>query len=1236
MAAAVLPLLTSIGLKAQRCGFSPDPELVKRMTDTREARQNFDVSAMRGTVKWVPIKFHIVRTTACTGGANEAVLPGLLDRLNRDYAPANVQFFQCGVPEIICNDTYYDMQLSTEEAPLCNTHDVPNVLNMYFFNQLGQFAPTGLDGTAYFPGGPNRVHIMAAAATNGELLAHEVGHFFGLYHTHQSWNDPVSGECVSGANCATAGDEVCDTPAEPNYFSMPGLLTSCTYTGTILDVCSAPYVSPDVGNFMNYAPYFCQDHFTSGQYNRIGYGAFVDRASLACVPDIDRPCGSPVTAFPYFQNFDVAGIGDWWNSTRDNFNWFVTAVGPQAPATGPTAPGDGPKFAYIEATGNTPNKVAVLESPCFDLTKTQRPELSFLYHMTGANIGTLSLEATTNGGASWFVLHTRTGAQAAGWLNQKIDLSQYVSHTFFKVRFCASTTLADLGDIAIDDFKIYSNPCSGTGSTTITHTDLACNYVHSGEAKVVGAPVGSTYQWSTGYATSTIIGTSAVLTGLQPGPYQVSVTYAGCVTTLGAFVEDKSFRITLSPTHPTTVGGTGSIKVNMVDGTSPYSVVIWEGPVSGSAAPSGSVHNITGLPPGFYQVKVKDGSACYAGESVTINTYTPPFCGCSGSVGVGYFESFEAGLGNWTVCTNPVNYFPWAIGTGDMAPVGTTGPTTATLPNVPKGAYVGNNYIYAVSASYVSPQTSALIASPCLNFTGVANPAVTFKWHRLGPNVNNLQVYLNKQGAGPPTLLATLSGVNADQWNTATVDLSLAGNTNGEYSLMFRALAPIAGTQGDIAIDAVEFINCTGSGPAVTTSFSNASCGNDGSATVTATCTAGVPTYAWSNGATTSTVNGLAPGNYSCTVSCPSTTCTRIVFFTIAAQRMIPSTNVTHVLLAGQANGAVDLVVTGGRAPYTYSWTGPGGFTASTQDISNLLAGTYAVTITDAVGCVVTTTALVRDGGCHSALVNANGYLETFDANFGSWNNVVEPANGTDWTWTNLASAGTNSGPTTGSVTPGYVYTNSNPPGNASPKVAHLVSNCIDLRRASSATFFFEYSQINNSPSSAATMGDLALDISTDQGQTWVASGFTSTGLTATTWVTGNVSLAAYVGKVIKLRFTVAMGSQNRSDVGLDNLRITGTFFREQPEVATSLTGIVLYPNPTSDALFVNYSNELGVPIQCRILDLSGQVLSTWEQEGQPGAQQLEVDTRTLSSGLYLLEMEAAGEKNVKRFSVIR
>lgn len=51
----------------------------------------------------------------------------------------------------------------------------------------------------------------------------------------------------------------------------------------------------------------------------------------------------------------------------------------------------------------------------------------------------------------------------------------------------------------------------------------------------------------------------------------------------------------------------------------------------------------------------------------------------------------------------------------------------------------------------------------------------------------------------------------------------------------------------------------------------------------------------------------------------------------------IPNTN----------TGEIDLNVIGGTPSYTYSWTGPNGFTASTQDISNLEVGAYTVTITD-------------------------------------------------------------------------------------------------------------------------------------------------------------------------------------------------------------------------------------------------------------------------------------------------
>ena len=49
----------------------------------------------------------------------------------------------------------------------------------------------------------------------------------------------------------------------------------------------------------------------------------------------------------------------------------------------------------------------------------------------------------------------------------------------------------------------------------------------------------------------------------------------------------------------------------------------------------------------------------------------------------------------------------------------------------------------------------------------------------------------------------------------------------------------------------------------------------------------------------------------------------------------------------GSNDGYIQLNVTGGSGTYDYSWTGPGGFTASTPDISNLIAGTYTATVID-------------------------------------------------------------------------------------------------------------------------------------------------------------------------------------------------------------------------------------------------------------------------------------------------
>lgn len=59
------------------------------------------------------------------------------------------------------------------------------------------------------------------------------------------------------------------------------------------------------------------------------------------------------------------------------------------------------------------------------------------------------------------------------------------------------------------------------------------------------------------------------------------------------------------------------------------------------------------------------------------------------------------------------------------------------------------------------------------------------------------------------------------------------------------------------------------------------------------------------------------------------------------------------------STGSVDLTVTGGIAPFVYSWTGPSGYTASTEDISGLNAGTYVVTVTDKFCGTATITVIV-------------------------------------------------------------------------------------------------------------------------------------------------------------------------------------------------------------------------------------------------------------------------------------
>lgn len=110
------------------------------------------------------------------------------------------------------------------------------------------------------------------------------------------------------------------------------------------------------------------------------------------------------------------------------------------------------------------------------------------------------------------------------------------------------------------------------------------------------------------------------------------------------------------------------------------------------------------------------------------------------------------------------------------------------------------------------------------------------------------------------------------------------------------------------------------------------------------------PTYQWSNppGGTTQDLSGLGAGTYTVTI----TVGTQVIIATETLNDPQPISvtgSITNPNPAGACNGAVDITVTGGTPPYTYNWntTPP----SSNQDIFNLCAGSYTVTVTDSKNC---------------------------------------------------------------------------------------------------------------------------------------------------------------------------------------------------------------------------------------------------------------------------------------------
>jgi len=201
---------------------------------------------------------HVVRDTFGEPNITPEEILAAVDSMNLDFAPICVNFEICAFKDIP-NFQYDDLEDGDELNEMFAYYNDEKRINMYFVSSSAE----PFCGVATLGGD------CMAEGTN--TLSHEMGHYFGLLHTFEGAGMPGS-ELVDGSNCTTAGDLVCDTPADPYMENDPVdqyvNQEMCRFILPAKDANDDWFV-PDVGNIMSYYQSSCSCGFTHGQYLRM-------------------------------------------------------------------------------------------------------------------------------------------------------------------------------------------------------------------------------------------------------------------------------------------------------------------------------------------------------------------------------------------------------------------------------------------------------------------------------------------------------------------------------------------------------------------------------------------------------------------------------------------------------------------------------------------------------------------------------------------------------------------------------------------------------------------------------------------------------------------------------------------------------------------------------------------------------------------------------------------------------
>lgn len=230
---------------------------------------NSNLTDTNYSLKYYKILFHIVRQTDGTinndFNVNENISKAIL-YMNSKFIDANVQFYVCDL-HYIDDDRFYNFDISNDQNLIMDTYNQDDAINIYLFNTMYDEIKGDMWGYTYMPftatQGKNIIALRYSTFEELSTITHEMGHFFGLPHTHNDFSNQVD-EFVDGSNCQTAGDCFCDTPADPKMDFANDVNEDCEYILNKVDAHGDIY-EPATDLIMSYARHKCRTRFSLEQ-----------------------------------------------------------------------------------------------------------------------------------------------------------------------------------------------------------------------------------------------------------------------------------------------------------------------------------------------------------------------------------------------------------------------------------------------------------------------------------------------------------------------------------------------------------------------------------------------------------------------------------------------------------------------------------------------------------------------------------------------------------------------------------------------------------------------------------------------------------------------------------------------------------------------------------------------------------------------------------------------------------